>query len=338
MSAQTQAGNGPYSFAGEIAIGGEQSTFWDYLSLDTFNRRLYVSGNTKVFVIDVDAVKLVGAIETNWVHGFVAAPELGRGFASNGRGNHAAIVDLKTLKTIGTVPTGGNPDSIHYEPSRKQVWVMNGLGKSITIFGASSEKVLATIPLPVRPEYGEPDPELGNFYVNLPDRNALAVVGLDSHEIKDIWSVPCEVPYSMGIDLAHHRLFVGCHSREILVVDAKSGNVLSKAPIGPRVDAVVFDPVTKLVIATNSDATATILRQDTPDTLTVVQTLRTNLFARTMALDLKTHMIYVASADFDIPSPTWETVIPTNKMVPGTFKVRAFSMVSPPQEKPRKKR
>src|SRR5450759_2720121 len=144
------AQEGPYHFVKEIPIGAEGG--WDYLSVDPAAHRLYVSHATKVVVSDTQAPKVVGEIpDTPGVHGFAIAADLGKGFASNGRENKASIVDLKTLKLIQKVDTGENPDAIMYEPSRHEVYTMNGRGKSATVFDAQSGKVVATIPLGGKP-------------------------------------------------------------------------------------------------------------------------------------------------------------------------------------------
>jgi DNA-binding beta-propeller fold protein YncE len=325
---RTAGQDGPYRFLREIPIGGDQKTFWDYASLDSAARRLYVTANTRVVVIDVDTNKIVGETkDTDWVHGFALAPELGRGFTSNGKWNTSTIVDLKTLNTIAQVKTGGNPDAILYEPGRKEVYALNGLGKSATIFNALSGEVIKTIPFPATPETGQAEPKVGRVYVNIYPKNQIAVIDTATHEIVDMWpTAPCETPFSMAIDTVTRRIFVGCHNRMVVVMDTATGKVLSQAPIGPRVDAVVYDPGTNFVISTNGDETGTVMRREGTDALKVIQTFKTPLFSRTMALDLKTHNIYLAAGRWDVPNPTWETVMPVGKLVPGTFRVVVYGM------------
>src|SRR5437016_6844421 len=167
------AQDGPYRFSKEIAIGGEGG--WDYLSVDQAAHRLYVSHATKVVVIDTQADKVVGEIaDTPGVHGFAVAPELGRGFSSNGRENKVSIVDLKTLKTLSKAETGENPDAILYEPSRHEVYTFNGRGKSATVLDPESGKMIATIPLGGKPEFATADPQAGRIYCNLEDKNEVA--------------------------------------------------------------------------------------------------------------------------------------------------------------------
>ena len=329
---RTLGQGGQYRLLTEIPIGGDDKTFWDYASLDSAARRLYVTANTKVVVIDIDTNKIVGETkDTDWVHGFALAPELGRGFTSNGREGTSTIVDLKTLKTIAKVKTGANPDAILYEPGKKEVYALNGLSKSATIFKAMTGEVVKTLPFSATPETGQAEPKVGRVYVNIYPKNEIAVIDTTSHEVVDTWpTAPCETPFSMAIDTATRRIFVGCHNRMVVVMDTANGKVLSQAPIGPRVDAVVYDPGTDLVISANGDETGTVMRRDSKDTLKVVHTFKTPLFSRTMALDLKTHNIYLAAGKFDVPNPTWETVMPVGKLVPGTFKVVVYGMGTSP--------
>src|ERR1051326_7019378 len=152
-----------YHFVKEIPIGGEGG--WDYLSIDPAGHRLYVSHATKVVVIDLEKDAVVGEIEdTPGVHGFAIAPELGRGFSSNGREAKASIVDLKTLKTISKVETGENPDAILYDTAHQEVYTFNGRGHSATVMDAQSGKVVATIPLPGKPEFAVEDPKADRIY------------------------------------------------------------------------------------------------------------------------------------------------------------------------------
>ena len=319
-----RAQDGPYKFAREIAIGGEGG--WDYASVDAAAHRLYVSHATKVVVIDTAANKVVGEIpDTPGVHGFAIAADLGRGFASNGREGKASIVDLKTLKLIQKVDTGENPDTIVYDPSRKEVYTMNGRGKSSTVFDAQTGKVIATIPLDGKPEAAQVDSKAGKVYVNMEDLNAIKVIDTATHKVTATWPIaPGESASGMAIDLANHRLFIGCDNKLMLMIDNTNGKVLYSTPIGGGVDSNWFDPGTKLAFSSNGDAgTVTVAREESSDVLKVVQTLKTRRGARTMALDPITHTIYLAITDYE-PQPAGATGRP--KPVDGTFRVLVYQM------------
>ena len=318
------AQEGPYKFSKEIVIGGEGG--WDYLSVDPAAHRLYVSHATKVVVIDTQAGKVVGEIaDTPGVHGFALAPDLGRGFASNGRENKASIVELKTLKTIQKVATGENPDCILYEPSTHEVYTFNGRGKSATVFDANSGKVVATIPLDGKPEFAQADPKAGRIYVNIEDQNAIKVIDIAAHKVVDTWSIaPGESASGMAIDLASHRLFIGCDNKLMLMVDSTTGKVVYSVPIGEGVDSNWYDPGTKLAFSSNGGpGTVTIAHEDSPTLLKIVQTLKTRRGARTMALDPVTHTIYLAATDYEPQAPGSKE---RPKMVPGTFRILVYQM------------
>jgi DNA-binding beta-propeller fold protein YncE len=315
---------GQYKFAREIPIGGEGG--WDYASVDAAAHRLYVSHGTKVVVIDTVANKVVGEIsDTPGVHGFAIAADLGRGFASNGGEGHASIIDLKTLKLIQKVETGANPDAILYEPSRKEVYTMNGRGKSSTVFDAQTGKVVATIPLEGKPEFAQADSKAGKIYVNMEDLNAIKVIDIATHKVTATWPIaPGESASGMAIDVSNHRLFIGCDNKLMLMIDNTNGKVVYSTPIGEGVDSNWFDPGTKLAFSSNGDAgTVTVAHEDSPEVLKVVQTLKTKRGARTMALDPITHTIYLAISDYE-PQPAGATG--RAKAIAGTFRVLVYQM------------
>ncbi len=309
-----------YHLITTIHVGGPGG--WDYLAEDPVARRLYVSHSTHVVVIDMDRHEVVGDIpDTPGVHGFAVAPELGRGFTSNGAANTSTIVDLKTLKAIGTVKTGANPDGILYEPGRQQVYTFNGRGHSATVYDAKTGEVVATIALPGKPEFAVADPKAGRVYNNIEDKSEVVAIDTLTHKIVATWPIaPGEEASGMAADLANHRLFIGCDNRMMVMMDSTNGHVVATVPIGEGVDANRFDPGTHLAFSSNGEGTVTIAEESTPDTLKVVQTLKTQRSARTMALDTKTHEIYLSSADFE-PLKAGQRR-PT--MVPGTFRVLVY--------------
>ena len=329
LSGSARAADGPYSFKKDIAIGGEGG--WDYLSIDAAARRLYVTHSTKVVVIDLDKEAVVGEIpDTPGVHGFAIAADIGRGFASNGAEGKASIIDLKTLALIGKVETGANPDSIHYVPATKEVYTFNGRGQSATAFEAMTGKVVATIPLGGKPEFAQVDAKLGRIYVNIEDTNQIKAIDLKTHAVVATWSLaPGEEPTGLAFDPATRRLFATC-SKTLVVLDPDSGKVVTTFPTGDGVDAAVFDPGPKYVLASGSDETLTVAHIDSADHLSLVQTLKTPARSRTMALDPKTHNIYVATAQFEpAPPAAGGAPRPRPKMVAGSFHVAVFSMKAP---------
>jgi DNA-binding beta-propeller fold protein YncE len=311
-----------YQLEKEIQIAGEMG--WDYLAADSAAHRLYVSHGTKVVVIDTEKGAVVGEIpDTPGVHGFAIASELGRGFSSNGRESKVSIVELPSLKLISKVATGENPDAILYEPSQKEVYAFNGRGRSATVINASNGEVVQTVSLPGKPEFAVVDVKAGRIYNNIEDKSMVAVIDTKSHQVVNQWPIaPGEEASGMAIDLVNHRLFLGCNNKLMVMMDSENGKVVATVPIGGRVDANAFDPETKLAFSSNGEGNVTIAREESPDKLTVVQTLTTQPGAKTMALDTKTHKIYLAAVKY---APAEGAQRP--KALPGTFKVLVYKLV-----------
>jgi YVTN family beta-propeller protein len=327
LGAEACQAEGPYSFVKEIPVPGNGG--WDYCSVDAGARRLYVSHGSNVVVIDIENDQVAGEIrDTLGVHGVALAPELKRGVVTCGREGKAAIVDLGTLQTITKVETGQNPDGMLYNPGTQEAYVFNGRSRSATVINVKEAKVTATIDLGGKPEFGAADPAAGMVYDNLEDRSEIVAIDTRTHAVTSRWPVaPGEEPSGMAIDAAHHHLFVGCRNQKMLMVDGSSGKILADVPIGEGVDATAFDPGTGLAFASCGDGTTTIAKEE-GDTLRVVQTLTTEPRARTMALDPKTHRIYLASARFEAPAANGDSGGGRRRprMIPGTFKILVYGM------------
>lgn len=323
LAAQLALAAGGYHLLTKKVLGGEG--FWDYLSLDSQARRLYISRGSHVMVVDADTYEVVGDIpNTDGVHGIALAPEFGRGFISDGRANQVTIFDMKTLKVLGTAPTGEGPDGIIYDPGSKRVFTFNGHGGNSTAIDAATGKVAGTITLDGRPEFAAADGR-GHVYNNLEDKSI--VLDIDSRNLKILnrWPLaPCESPSGMAIDPEHHRLFIGCHNKMMAIMDADTGKVVATPPIGQGVDANRFDPGTQLAFSSNGDGTLTVIHQDSPDKYTVVENVQTQRGARTMALDRKTHRVYLVTAEFGPPPPAAPGQRRRPSMVPGSFTLLVF--------------
>ncbi len=283
-------------------LGGEGS--WDYLTLDTTSRRLFISRATHVIVIDADSGKPVGDIpDTPGVHGIALAPEFGRGFISNGREGTVTIFDLATLKTLNKVKTGENPDAILYDPATKRVFAFNGRSHDATAVDAEKGTVIGTIKLDGKPEFAVSD-EKGGVFVNIEDKSELAALDPDKLTVKTVWPlVPCQEPSGLAIDRKNRRLFAGCDNKLMVVVDADSGKVITTVPIGDGVDANGFDPETGFAFASCGEGVLTVAHEDAPNKFSVAENVPTQRGARTMALDLKTHQVFLATANFGPPPP-----------------------------------
>jgi DNA-binding beta-propeller fold protein YncE len=285
-----------YQITKKIPIPGQGS--WDYLAVDEGARRLYVSHGTQVDVLDLDSGAIVGKIEnTQGVHGIAIAPDLGRGFVSDGQSSTVTIFDLKTLKTIAEVATGKKPDAIIYDPATSRVFAFNGGSNSATVIEAKDGKVAGTIDLGGGPEFAAAD---GNGYVfnNLEDESLVLKINSRTLKVEQRWpTAPCGSPSSMAIDRDNRRLFLGCRSKVMAVMNADTGQVITTLPIGDHVDATAFDAQTRLIFNSNGEGTVTVIRQDSPDKYSIVETVKTLPRAKTSALDPKTHRLFLSTAE-----------------------------------------
>jgi YVTN family beta-propeller protein len=298
---------------------------WDYLTVDSAKKRLFVSRATRVDVVSLESGKLVGSIpDTQGVHGIALAPGLNRGFTSNGRANTVTVFALDTLKVIQEAKVSGrNPDAILYEPSGKHVFTFNGASKDVTVLDASSLAVIATIPVPDKPEFAAQDGR-GQIFVNIEsDPGQMVVIDTQKLTVKSTWPLPgCNSPSGLAIDSAHRRLFSVCDGKVMAVTDAVSGKQAALVPIGEHPDAAAYDKKRGLAFSSNGEGTLSVVHEDSADGYTVVQTLPTQRGARTMALDEATGKVYLVTADFGpAPPATAEQPHPRPALVPDSFVV-----------------
>ncbi len=303
---------GNYQLLKKFPVPGDGG--WDYLTLDSAARRLYVSHGTEVNVLDADAGTVVGKISgTTGVHGIALVPEINRGFISNGQTNDVLVFDLKTLETISRLPAGKKPDAIFYDRATRRVIANNNGGDSSTIIDAAAGKVAGTIELGGAPESGAGDGK-GKVFINLEDKNEAVKIDPVALKLEARWALkPCETPTAMAMDTATRRLFIGCRNKMTALVNADSGAVIATLPIGGGVDAAAFDAATKLVYFSNGDGTVNIFHEDSPDKLSPAGKLQTEPGAKTMALDPKTHNVFLSVAERE-----------GRTIKPGTFHVLIF--------------
>jgi len=293
--------------------------------MDSANKQLFISRGTRVDVVSVESGKLIGSIpDTQGVHGIALAPALKRGFTSNGRANTVTVFDLDTLKVIQEAKVSGrNPDAILYEPSGKHVFTFNGASKDVTVLDASSLAVIATLPVPDKPEFAAEDGR-GQIFVNIEsDPGQMLVIDAQKLMVKSTWPLPgCNSPSGLAIDGAHHRLFSVCDGKVMAVTDAVNGKQVALVPIGEHPDAAGYDQKRGLVYSSNGEGTLSVVRQDSADRYSVVQSVPTQRGARTMAIDPATGKVYLVTADFGpAPAPTAEQPHPRPALIPDSFVV-----------------
>ncbi len=321
-AATAVAAAGPgYKVVNTYKIGGDGG--WDYLTADAAARRLYISRATHVIVLDLDSGKTVGDIaDTPGVHGIALAPELGRGFTSNGREGTVSVFDLKTLATSSKIKAGQNPDAILYDPPTKRVFTFNGRSQDATAIDATNGTVVGTIKLDGKPEFAASDGK-GEIFVNIEDKSELTAIDANKLVVKEKWPLaPCESPSGLSMDKKNRRLFVGCDNKMMAVVDADSGKVLATPAIGDGVDATAFDDETGLAFASCGEGVLSVIREESPQKFVLAETVPTQTGARTLALDSKTHKVFVVTAQFGPPpAATPDNPHPRHSIVPDTFVV-----------------
>jgi YVTN family beta-propeller protein len=273
---------------------------WDYLTLDGAARRLYITHATQVIVVDADSLEVVGNIPgLAGVHGVAIAAEFGHGFITNGGSNSVTVFDLKTLAKIGEVKVGNKPDAIVYDAASKRVFAMNGDGDSSTAINAADGKVVGTVELGGGPEFTIADGK-GNVFVNLEEKNQLLRIDSATLTVKDRWPVaPCEAPSSLGFDADNSRLFLGCRSKVMAVVNAADGKVVASYPIGDHADATAFDPSAKVAFTSTGDGNIFAFHQDSPNSYSALPTIPTVKGSKTMTIDKKTQRLFVPAREGD---------------------------------------
>jgi YVTN family beta-propeller protein len=291
---------------------------WDYLFVDSDSRRVFMARATHVSVFNADTGAVIGDIpDTPGVHGIAIANELGVGFISLGGENKVSVFDLKSLKVLSKIETGGNPDSIFFHPATRTVFVQDGKSNSSTVIDAEKRTVIGTIPVGGRPEFSVYDDE-GNVFINLEDKSSLVEIDAGAKKVKATWPLTgCQEPTGLAIDREHHRLFSACANKVLAVINSQSGKVLQTLPIGDDCDAVAFDPKTGYIFASAGEGVLTIIRADSSQKYAVEQSLPSMPGSKTMALDPSTHKLYIPTARFT-GSPTGH---PRPAVVPGSIEV-----------------
>ena len=317
-----------YHLIKRIPIPGDYG--WDYLTADTEGRRLYVSHDREVVVLDLDSFAIVGKIPGKSIHGIAVARDLGRGFTSCSDPGSVIIFDLKTLQVIDKVTVGADPNAILFDKKTQRVFTADRGAKRVTAIDAKTGKIVATSEnLGGRTEHTALDGS-GRLFLNMQDRHTLLKLNSQTLKVLETWPLaPCEQPSSMDIDPAHERVFIGCRSGVMAVVDGNNGRILTTQPIGKGVDATEFDAARGLVYFSSGDGTMAVFHQDTPDKYTLLESVKTQTSARTMAVDRKTGNVYLSVAEFGPrPDATPANPQPRPPMIPGTFSVLVMAPAS----------
>ena len=317
-----------YSITNRIHLGGEGG--WDCCELDDASGRLFVSHDMQVHVVNVATHAQIGVIsDTKGVHDIAFARDLNKMYISDGKDSSVTVADFKTLTVVKKVRvTGADPDAIIYDPFSHCIFAFNGKSENATVIDTKSDKVVATIALNGSPEFAASN-GAGLVYNNLEDKGEVAVINTKTMKVEKKWSVaPAEKPCAMAIDNHDHRLFIGCRSKVMIVLDAATGKTIASLPIGDHVDAAEFDPATQRIYCSNGDGTVTVIQKSGKDTYKVLENIVTQKGAKTMALSTTTHHLYLPAAEYNpAPAPTAEKPHPRASVKPGSFEVLEIAPV-----------
>ena len=314
-----------FALTREFAIGGEGR--WDYVTCDRDARRLYVPRSDRVMILNSVTGDVIATIPgTPGVHGVALAKHLRRGFTSNGGDGTVTIFDYNTFAVLGKVPAGKNPDAIIYDSVSKRIFAFNGRSQDATVIDSAVDPanpvVAGTIPLGGKPEFAVAD-GTGQVFVNIEDTGEIVRIDANTLKVTARWPIaPGQEATGLAMDLTNRRLFAVCGNKLMVVLNADTGKIVAILRIGAGADAAAFDPKLGLAFASCGDGTLTVVHEDSPDLFRPVQTLTTRKGARTMALDSKSHRIYLPTAQF-APAPAASADNPRSRpqMVPGSFTI-----------------
>ena len=313
ISGQAQTAS-KFKIVNKIHMPGDGG--WDYLYSDDAASRLYVSHGTAVHVVNETNGQVVGAISgMKGIHGIAIATEFGKGYISSGKDTTVVVFDLKTLKVITKItPSGLNPDAILFDPFSKKIFTCNGKSNNSSVIDPATDKIAATIPVDGKPE-GLVSDGKGSVYMNFEEENKVCKINSSLYKVQNIWSLaPGAGPTGIALDVETHRLISVCANKIMIVLDADNGKIITTLPIAEKVDGAAFDPEYKYFYSSGGLGTLTIVKEENKDSFKVVENFQTQRGAKTIALNKKTHHIYLPGAEYE-PAKDGEKP----KVIPGTF-------------------
>ena len=325
VAATVTAAENPYKVTGKYPVGGEGG--FDYVTVDSAARRLYISHATQVEVLDADTGKRVGTIaDTPGVHGVAIATPFHHGFSSNGRENKVSMFEPATLKLIRKIDVGKGPDGIYFDPASKRVFTNNHGTHDVTAIDAASGKVVGTVKLGGDGEQAVIGAD-GLIYVNSEDTAEVVVFDPKSLEVKRRMPIGiAKTPTGLAYDAKTNRLFIGCREKPMMVVmDAGNGKVIANFPIGTGVDFAGFDPKAQLAFFSCGDGTLSFFHEQSADKIVDAGAIKTQPSAKTLAFDVKTGKIFLPAAEI-LETPASEPGKRSQRTIkPGSFVVLVVS-------------
>jgi DNA-binding beta-propeller fold protein YncE len=321
LAAEDAASAQGYHVIQKVSLPGDGG--FDFLTVDNEARRVYVTHNDSVQVLDADTLKLVGTVEkVPHPHGVAFLPELGKGYATSGDPGSVVVFDLKTFQHLAEIPTAKDSDVVIYDKSSGMVLTFNGDSSNSTVIDPATDKAVKTVDLGGQPEVAVSDGK-GHIFDNLENKSEVIKIDSKTMKITKHWPLaPGESPSGLSMDLKNNRLFSGCHNHFLVVMNAKNGKVIQTLPIGDHVDGTYFDPESGNIFVSCGDGTLTVIHEDSPDKYTLVGNVTTEPGAKTLAFDPKNGHVFLTTAKrTPPPTPTKEEPHPHGKIVPGSFEV-----------------
>jgi len=324
LAVATVRGESDYRVLHRFPVARDAS-YYDYLRVDADARRLYVTQERRVVVLDADTGREIAEIGgMTRAHGVAIAREAGHGFATSGIDDQITMFDLKTFATLKQFKsTGSNPDAIEYDAGSKRIYVGNHGSGDVTVINPVSGEIVGTV------HFGESKLEglafdgRGQGFVNAEDKSAVFVFDLKTLQPKARWSVaPVEGGTGLAVDAVHHRLFSAGANNKVAVLDSDTGKLIATPAGGEDPDGLVFDPATNRIFVSNVDGTLSIIQEDSPDKYTVLPSVATQRGCRTIALDEKTGRVMTCAPKYGpAPAPVKGGPRPKAPVLPGTFEV-----------------
>ncbi len=316
-----ETGSGGYKILQKVSLPGDGG--FDFLTVDSDARRVYITHNDSVQVLDADTLKLVGTVDkVPHPHGVVFLPELGKGYATSGDPGSVVVFDLKTFQHIAEIPTAKDSDVVIYDKSSGKVLTFNGDSSNSTVIDPTTDKAVKTVDLGGQPEVAVSDGK-GHIFDNVESKSEILKINSKTMKITKRWPLaPGESPSGLAMDVENNRLFSGCHNKLLVVMNAKNGKIIQTLPIGDHVDGTTFDPASGNIFVSCGDGTLNVIHEDSPNKYSTVENVQTEPGAKTLAFDPKTGHVFLTTAKREeAPSPTTEDPKPKRKIIPGTFHV-----------------
>lgn len=299
-SAGEPAARPTYASTHTITVGAPER--WDYLALDSDTHRLYLAHGDRVEVLDGGTGALIGRVSgiPGGTHGIGIVGALGKGYTDDGEAGEVVVFDVHTFKVLRRIKGQPDADGIVVDPKTQHVFIVNGDSGNLTVVDPQADKVIATVKVGGGLEFAVADGR-GKLYVNGEEKRELVRIDTPTSAVDARWPIPdCESAHGLAMDTVTRRLFVSCANRILNVVDADSGAVVAKLPIGRGTDAAAFDPKRKLIFSSNgADGTISVIREDSPQSFTPLEDIPTAITGRTMSIDPATGRLYVAAAAID---------------------------------------